>query len=66
MLSRYTTKFGELWDLSLRELASEAGLKAIMDAGIYAEDVDALYGEYAEMFFIGKDQLDYAGFSLFR
>ena len=39
-----TTKFGELWDLSLRELASEAGLKAIMDAGIYAEDVDALYG----------------------
>ncbi len=39
-----TTKFGELWDLSLRELASEAGLKAIIDAGIYAEDVDALYG----------------------
>ncbi len=39
-----TTKFGELWDSSLRELASEAGLKAIMDAGIYAEDVDALYG----------------------
>ncbi len=39
-----TTKFGELWDSSLRELASEAGLKAILDAGIYAEDVDALYG----------------------
>ncbi|MGC8561786.1 MAG: thiolase C-terminal domain-containing protein [Thermoplasmata archaeon] len=39
-----STKFGELWDSSLRELASEAGLKAIMDAGIYAEDVDALYG----------------------
>ncbi|MEM0128538.1 MAG: thiolase domain-containing protein [Thermoplasmatales archaeon] len=39
-----TTKFGELWDSSLRELASEAGLKAIMDAGIFAEQVDALYG----------------------
>lgn len=39
-----STKFGELWDSSLRELASEAGLKAIMDAGVYAEDVDALYG----------------------
>lgn len=39
-----TTRFGELWDSSLRQLASEAGLKAIMDAGIYAEDVHALYG----------------------
>ncbi|MEM0140575.1 MAG: thiolase domain-containing protein [Thermoplasmatales archaeon] len=39
-----TTKFGELWDSSLRELASEAGLKAITDAGIFAEQVDALYG----------------------
>ncbi|MGC8645632.1 MAG: thiolase domain-containing protein [Thermoplasmata archaeon] len=38
------TKFGELWDSSLRALASEAGLKAILDAGIYAEDVDALFG----------------------
>lgn len=39
-----TTKFGELWDKSLRELATEAGLKAILDAGISSEEVDALYG----------------------
>ncbi len=39
-----STKYGELWDQSLRELASEAGLKALVDAGIKAEDIDALYG----------------------
>lgn len=39
-----STKYGELWDLSLRELASEAGLRALMDAGLKAEDIDALYG----------------------
>ncbi len=39
-----STKFGELWDRSLRELAAEAGLKAIVDAGIKSEDINALYG----------------------
>lgn len=39
-----STRYGELWDMSLRELASEAGLKALMDAGIKAEEIDALYG----------------------
>ncbi len=38
------TKFGELWDKSLRTLAVEAGLKAIEDAGIYSKDIDAIYG----------------------
>lgn len=38
------TKFGELWDRSLRELAVEAGLKAIEDAGIYSRDIGILYG----------------------
>jgi acetyl-CoA C-acetyltransferase len=38
------TKFGELWDKSLRELAVEAGLKAIEDAGILSKDVGILYG----------------------
>ncbi|MCW6158013.1 MAG: thiolase domain-containing protein [Thermoplasmatales archaeon] len=64
-----TTKFGELWDLSLRELASEAGLKAIMDAGIYAEDVDALYGANTSGGqFVDQEQIaaliaDYSGIS---
>ena len=38
------TKFGELWDRSLRELAVEAGLRAIEDAGIYSRDIGILYG----------------------
>lgn len=38
------TKYGELWDRSLRELAVEAGLKAIEDAGIYSKDIGILYG----------------------
>ncbi len=38
------TKFGELWDKSLRDLTAEAGLKAIQDAGIASKDIDALYG----------------------
>ena len=37
------TKFGELWDKSLRELGLETGLAAISDAGITSQDIDALY-----------------------
>lgn len=38
------TKFGELWERSLRELAVEAGLRAIENAGVYSRDVEVLYG----------------------
>lgn len=38
------TKFGELWDKSLRELAVNAGLLAIENSGIYSKDVQVLYG----------------------
>ena len=34
------TKFGELWDKSLRELGLETGLAAINDAGITSNDID--------------------------
>ena len=37
------TKFGELWDKSLRQLGLETGLAAISDAGIKSKDIDALY-----------------------
>ena len=37
------TKFGELWDKSLRQLGLETGLAAISDAGIISKDIDALY-----------------------
>ena len=38
------TKYGELWDRSLREIAVEAGLKAVENAGIYSRDIQILYG----------------------
>jgi acetyl-CoA C-acetyltransferase len=37
------TKFGELWEKSLRQLGLETGLSAINDAGITSADIDALY-----------------------
>jgi len=37
------TKFGELWDKSLRQLGLETGLAAISDAEITSKDIDALY-----------------------
>jgi len=38
------TKFGELWDKGLRELMVEAGVKAIVDAGVDGPDIDAIFG----------------------
>lgn len=37
------TKFGELWDKTLADLALEASLEAIKDSGIAVEKIDALY-----------------------
>ncbi|MFZ8854826.1 MAG: thiolase domain-containing protein, partial [Thermofilaceae archaeon] len=37
------TKVGEHWDRSLRDLAVEALLAAVRDAGIDKRDVQALY-----------------------
>ena len=36
-------KYGELWDRSLREIAVEAGLKAVESAGIRTKDLGAIY-----------------------
>jgi acetyl-CoA C-acetyltransferase len=38
------TKFGEHWEMGLKELAAEAGLKAIEDSGISGNEIQALYG----------------------
>jgi acetyl-CoA C-acetyltransferase len=38
------TKFGERWSMSLRELMAEAGVKAILDAGVDGPDIQAVYG----------------------
>ena len=37
------TKFGELWDMSFRELGIQAGLAAVADANLTGEEIDALY-----------------------
>ncbi len=38
------TKYGEHWTKSLRDLAVEAGLKAVEDAGISGRDIQAIFG----------------------
>ena len=37
------THFGELWEMSLRDLAREAAFSAINDAAITANDIDAIF-----------------------
>jgi acetyl-CoA C-acetyltransferase len=61
------TKFGELWDKSLREIGIEAGLEAIQDAGISGDDIDAAYvGNMSSGIFTHQEHIapmfaDYAG-----
>jgi acetyl-CoA C-acetyltransferase len=37
------TKFGELWDVSFRQIMTEAGARAIEDAKIDGKQIDAMY-----------------------
>lgn len=61
------TEFGELWDRSFRDIGIEAGLKAIEDARIRAEDLDALYvgnmsgGKFIDQEHVSAVVADYAG-----
>ncbi len=61
------TKFGELWDMSFRELGIQAGLAAVADANLTGEEIDALYvgnmsaGKYIEQEHIGALIADYSG-----
>jgi acetyl-CoA C-acetyltransferase len=63
------TKFGERWDVSLRDLVAEAGLLAIEDASLVGEQIDALYvgnmsgGRFVEQEHIGALIADCAGLS---
>jgi acetyl-CoA C-acetyltransferase len=38
------TKFGEHWEKGIRELAVEAGMKAVEDAGIEGKDIELIVG----------------------
>jgi len=63
------TKFGELWEQSLRKLIAEAGAKAILDSGVEGKDIDAMYvGSMSAGRFVGQEHVgalvaDAAGFS---
>jgi acetyl-CoA C-acetyltransferase len=61
------TKFGELWDLSFRQMGIQAGLAAVADANLTGEEIDALYvgnmsaGKFIEQEHIGALIADYSG-----
>jgi len=61
------TKFGELWDVSFRELMLEAGARAIEDAGVDGKQLDAMYvgnmsaGQFIKQEHIGSIVADHAG-----
>jgi acetyl-CoA C-acetyltransferase len=62
-----TTKFGELWDRSLRDIGLESGMLALMDAGLETEDIGALFlgnmsaGRFIQQEHIGALIADHAG-----
>jgi acetyl-CoA C-acetyltransferase len=59
------TKFGELWDQSIRDMFAEAGLKAMQNAGI--DKIDSLYvgamssGLYTHQEHLASVMADYLG-----
>ncbi|MFQ5920106.1 MAG: thiolase domain-containing protein [Thermoplasmata archaeon] len=61
------TRFGELWDRSFREIGIEAGLKALEDANVAADQIDALYvgnmsaGKFIDQEHVSALVADYAG-----
>ena len=53
-----STNFGEHWDQNLRQLAIEAGTKAILDGNIRGRDLDAIYlGNMSAGRFIGQEHV---------
>ena len=61
------TKFGELWDVSLRRMMLEAGARAIEDACIDGKKIDAMYvgnmsaGQFISQEHIASLIVDHAG-----
>ena len=54
-----STKFGELWGESFRALGVEAGAKAMADAGLSGDEIDAVYiGNLASGSFIKQQNID--------
>ncbi|MCX6653439.1 MAG: thiolase domain-containing protein [Methanomassiliicoccales archaeon] len=61
------TKFGELWDMSFRDIGIQAGLAAVNDANMAAEEIEALYvgnmsaGRFIEQEHVAALIADYSG-----
>lgn len=61
------TKFGELWDTSLRDILVNAGLRALEDAEMDGGEIDAMYvgnmsaGQFIQQEHIGSLIADHAG-----
>lgn len=61
------TKFGELWNTSFRDLFVDAGARALEDAGLGGDEIDALYvgnmsaGQFIRQEHIGSLIADHAG-----
>ncbi len=52
------TKFGERWEAGLKELTAEAGIRAIEDAGISGDEVEAVYvGNMSGGRFVGQEHI---------
>jgi len=52
------TKFGELWDTSFRDMITEAGLKAIGDAGIEGAGLEAMFvGNMSAGLFVEQEHI---------
>ena len=50
------TKFGELWNKSIKDIFVEAALKAIEDAGV--DHIDSMYvGSMSSGLFVGQEHL---------
>lgn len=62
-----TTKFGEMWDRSFRDIVVEAGVGALEDAMVYGEAIDSIFvgnmsgGQFVEQEHIGALIADYSG-----
>ena len=62
-----STKFGELWEIGMKEMIVEAGAKALEDSKVDSKDIQALYiGSMAGGRFFGQEHLgaliaDYTG-----
>ncbi|HIP25664.1 MAG TPA: thiolase domain-containing protein, partial [Archaeoglobus profundus] len=61
------SKFGELWDLSFRDIVLSAGIEALEDAGLEGKEIEAIYignmsgGRYLYQEHISALIADYAG-----